>query len=155
MKEIYKPHTRITVNFKTGISLTADSDYSYRPYKFRYGHIPKEINETIYSNEIDKKKFELKNKCFSLIKGFGKDRKDRDYLEVLFTTGLQNVYYDEVQHIYIEETYDIYDVDAISIKTLENDLGFRGYSELWFDRWKELQEKHDSERLAEIFASRD
>lgn len=105
-------------------------------YKYQYGEVPENYTE----------KYDNKETVFDELKrrlGYvdGSDElktfwKKRVYLD-LFPLGKGIVYKDSLKVVEIHHIYEV--VDNPIIEYLEKDLGFKGYSELVFDREQELK----------------
>lgn len=133
MKQIYRPKVKITLNLKNGKQSIVSDDYLYWPY--RYGTLPPSQRTDIPMVRFNQ--YEL-SRFYPLIKNTGRDK--RGYFTYFdYLAGSKRYYHDEIETIIIEESFEEKNVDDIPVKTLEKDLGFRGYSELWFDRWEELK----------------
>lgn len=105
-------------------------------YVYLYGEVPE--------NKVEK--FENKNTVFSdLIKKIGYNEnfqgnktfwKKRIYI-LLFPLAREIVYKDELEAFELEHIYEV--VENPDIELLKKDLGFKGYSQLIFDREQELK----------------
>lgn len=103
---------------------------------YRYGEVPENYVEK-YDNE--ETVFEDLAKRIGYVDGFKGEKtfwKKRVYLE-LFPIGRGIVYKDALKAVEIEHIYKV--EDNPRIEWLEQDLGFKGYSELVFDREQELK----------------
>ena len=143
MKQIYRPKVKITLNLKNGKQSIVSDDYIYWPY--RYGTLPSSQRTDIPMVRFNQ--YEL-SRFYPLIKNTGRDKRG-DFTYFDYLAGSKRYYHDEIETIVIEEAFEEKDVDEVPIKTLEKDLGFRGYSELWFDRWEELKEEQELIQLTE------
>lgn len=105
-------------------------------YIYLYGEVPQNYIEK-YDNE--ETVFEDLAKRIGYVKGFNGYKtfwKKRIYLD-LFPMCRGIVYKDSLKAVEIEHVYKI--EDNPRIEWLEQDLGFKGYSELVFDREQELK----------------
>ena len=105
-------------------------------YIYLYGEVPQNYIEK-YDNE--ETVFEDLAKRIGYVKEFNGYKtfwKKRIYLD-LFPMCRGIVYKDSLKAVEIEHIYKI--VDNPRIEWLEKDLGFKGYSELVFDREQELK----------------
>ena len=103
---------------------------------YRYGEVPENYVEK-YDNE--ETVFRDLAKIIGYVDGFKGAKtfwKKRVYLE-LFPIGKGIVYKDSLKAVKIEHVYKV--EDNPRIEWLEEDLGFKGYSELVFDREQELK----------------
>ena len=133
MKAVYihKIYLHLKIN---GIWKYADSIDGR--YIYFYGEVPEDKVE----------KFQNKDTIFSeLIKrsgyiddftGYKTFWRKRLYID-LFPLASGRVYADELEEFEIEHAYEI--VENPIIEQLEKDLGFKGYSQLIFDREQELK----------------
>ena len=154
MKQIYKTHVTIEIHLKNG---TKDVTYSKQTdvyYKLKYGTLPLTNTKEILIKDFNL--YELKKYGY-LIGNTGRFTNytdDRMFTEFKFGYRYHRYYHDEIEKLVITEEYEEVDIDTISIQQLEKDLGFRGYSELLFDRFEELTEKRKNEKFAEMLAIR-
>ena len=147
LKQLYRPGVKIIIHLKNDKVKTSDSDYSYLYWPYRYGQKPCDNRHTI----VDLENFDIYKyqKYHPLIGDTKKDKRGRMYTYFFLNTGHEKIYHDDIQELVIIERFEEKDIDKVPIKTLEKDLGFRGYSELLFDRFEELKEERDRVKLAE------
>lgn len=133
MKAVYthKINVRLNINGKW---VKAEETSSH--CRYQYGEVPENYIEK-YDNE--ETVFEDLAKRIGYIDGFKGEKtfwRKRVYLE-LFPIGVGIVYKDSLKAVEIEHIYKVEDNPRID--WLESDLGFKGYSELVFDREQELK----------------
>lgn len=123
---------------KVYIHLKINGIWKYAPeaagrYIYLYGEVPENKvdkftnKDTVFSEFT---KIEGYAHVFTTHKIFGKKR---SYIPI--TNG--RIYEDELEEFEIQHIYEI--VENPTIELLEKDLGFKGYSQLVFDREQELK----------------
>ena len=150
MKQVYNTEIKIIIHLKDKSQkeiVTNENIY----WKLKYGTLPLPLYKEIPIKEFNQ--YELK-KYYPLIGETGR-LYDRTYTMFLYGYGpYKRYYHDEIEKIVIEENYIEKDIEKLSIDRLQKDLGFRGYSELLFDRFEELTEKKEREHLAKLLKIR-
>lgn len=135
MKAVYTHEIIVKLNIN-GKWIEAEKVGIYSRCRYIYGEVPQNYVEK-YDNE--KTVFEDLAKRIGYsdeFKGRKTLLKRRIYLE-LFPIGEGIVYKDSLKAVEIEHIYKV--EDNPRIEWLEKDLGFKGYSELVFDREQELK----------------
>lgn len=105
-------------------------------YKYFYGEVPENYTEKFDNEETAFYELAKKAGYIGDFKGSKTFWKKRVYLD-LFPLGNGIVYKDSLKAVEINHIYEV--VDNPIIEYLEKDLGFKGYSELVFDREQELK----------------
>ena len=104
---------------------------------YQYGEIPENYIEKYDNEETVFKDLAKRVGYTDNFEGNKTFWRKRLYLE-LFPIGNGIVYKDSLKAVKIEHIYKV--IDNPRIEWLEQDLGFKGYSELIFDREQELKE---------------
>lgn len=135
MKAVYISKTIWNINLKDGRVLTYDSDHDRGRYVYKYGDVPNDYievfnKETVWTDLLWKLRFE-KDYHGSMTR-FSK-RVYIDDWDIL----CERIYKDELSAFEIQHIFKV--VENPQIEYLEKDLGFKGYSELVFDREQELK----------------
>lgn len=105
-------------------------------YTYFYGEVPENYTEKFDNEETVFYELAKKAGYIGDFKGSKTFWKKRVYLD-LFPLGHGIVYKDSLKAVEIHHIYEV--VDNPIIEYLEKDLGFKGYSELVFDREQELK----------------
>ena len=135
MKAVYihKIITEININ---GEWETVDNKFIGGRYIYKYGEIPENYTEKFDNEETVFYDFAKRIGYTDDFKGLKTFWKKRVYLD-LFPLGNGIIYKDSLKAAEIHHIYEV--VDNPTIEYLEKDLGFKGYSELVFDREQELK----------------
>ena len=131
MKAVYTHLRTWTIRLKDKRTLSY-STYSVNGKYYHYGEIPDNHIEDFISQET------VFDDLIRTLYAYGSDRtifKKREYLNIVQFN--ERIYKDELLSFDIQHKFEI--VDNPKIDLLERDLGFRGYSELVFDREQELR----------------
>lgn len=132
IKAVYICETIVTVNLTDGV--LRKRYYGTRD-RYYYGEVPKDVTdvfddkETVFEKLIEKLGYNPEYKCERTL------FKKREYINEYGYGG--RIYKDKLVSFEISHTYTV--IDNPRIEWLENDLGFKGYSELVFDREQELK----------------
>lgn len=135
MKAVYIKKTKLKLNIN-GEWIYAKETDGIRRYIYHYGEAPENHSEKYYTEES------VFNDLISRIgyengfEGYKTFFTKRLYIN-LFPLKQGIVYKDSLKAFEVEHIYEI--VENPKIKWLEEDLGFKGYSELVFDREQELR----------------
>lgn len=105
-------------------------------YVYFYGEVPENYTEKYNNEETVFNELAKRVGYINDFKGLKTFWKKRVYLD-LFPLGKGIVYKDSLKAVEIHHIYEA--VDNPTIEYLEKDLGFKGYSELVFDREQELK----------------
>ena len=132
MKGVYTKYIELKVLLKNGREYHFSSDNMFGRSGYLYGEVPecKEIKLTLseYMNK-DNRIFHVKS---------GRTLFKRRTYEVFHSYPNDvRIYSDEIDSIVINNGYKL--IENPRIEWLEKDLGFKGYSELVFDREQELK----------------
>ena len=135
MKAVYihKIITKLNIN---GEWETVDNKFIGGRYIYKYGEIPENYTEKFDNEKTVFYDFAKRIGYTDDFKGSKTFWKKRVYLD-LFPLGKGIVYKDSLKAVEIHHIYEV--VDNPIIEYLEKDLGFKGYSELVFDREQELK----------------
>ena len=135
MKAVYihKIITKLNIN---GEWETVDDKFIGGRYLYKYGEIPENYAEKFDNEKTVFYDFAKRIGYTDDFKGLKTFWKKRVYLD-LFPLGKGIVYKDSLKAVEIHHIYEV--VDNPIIEYLEKDLGFKGYSELVFDREQELK----------------
>ena len=125
MKAVFQRHYKYIFHLKDGS--TVKSKYQFGRSMYQYREVPKD-EVVIYKTWEEALEHTLY--CYDTTL-FSK----RKYINHSNLTN--KVYEDEFDYLEIQYTYKI--IDNPDIETLQKDLGFKGYSELVFDRECELR----------------
>lgn len=131
MKVVYTHLRTWTVRLKNKRTLSY-STYSVNGKYYYYGEMPDDQIEDFISQET------VFDDLIRTLCVYGSDRtifKKREYLNIVQFN--KRIYKDELLSFDIQHKYEV--VDNPKIDLLEHDLGFKGYSELVFDRGRELR----------------
>ena len=107
---------------------------------YHYGEVPKDITDVFDDKEMVFEKLIEKLGYSSEYKGEKTLFKKREYINQYGFNG--RIYKDKLVSFEISHTYTV--IDNPRIKWLENDLGFKWYIELIFDREQELKSMMES-----------
>ena len=135
MKSVYihKIITKLNIN---GEWKNVDDKFIGGRYIYKYGEVPQNYIEKYDNEETVFGELAKKTGCIDDFRGSKTFWKKRVYLD-LFPIGKGIVYKDSLKAVEIHHIYEV--VDNPTIEYLEKDLGFKGYSELVFDREQELK----------------
>ena len=135
MKSVYihKIITKLNIN---GEWKNVDDKFIGGRYIYKYGEMPKNYTEKFDNEETVFYDFAKRIGYTDDFKGSKTFWKKRVFLD-LFPLGKGIVYKDSLKAVEIHHIYEV--VDNPTIEYLEKDLGFKGYSELVFDREQELK----------------
>lgn len=145
MKTIYRKTNHIlSIYFKDGTKISKDfADSLYNRFKYRYGNLPNDVYEEYTGTEDEVWDALLKRSRYTdEYKGNVTIFKKRRYLPEVNIDLIwinKRIYKDELLKFTIESRYKDYSNNLPSIKTLEEDLGFKDYSEFVFMREQELK----------------
>lgn len=157
MKQLYKTNITIEIHLKNGNKDTTSSNKSDAYYKLRYGTLPSSMIKEMPIKDFNL--YELNKYGHGLLIGnTGRCTNcadDRMFTEFKFGFRYCRYYHNEIEKLVIKEEYSEVNIDEVSIDQLQKDLGFRGYSELLFDRLEELAVKKERERFAELLKIRE
>lgn len=133
MKKVYIHKTIIKLNINGEWETVNNTDGRYM---YKYGEVPENYTEKFDNEETVFYELAKKTGYMDNFKGSKTFWKKRVYLD-LFPLKPGIVYKDSLKAVEIHHIYEI--VDNPIIEFLKKDLGFKGYSELVFDREQELK----------------
>lgn len=122
----------VTVNLTNGVMRKR---YCGSRPRYYYGVVPEDTTDVFDDKEIVFEKLMEKLGYVPEYKGEKTLFKKREYINEYGYDG--RIYKDKLVSFEISHTYTV--IDNPRIEWLENDLGFKGYSELIFDREQELK----------------
>lgn len=138
MKAVYTKSIEIIFYLKNGVEKKTGSDYVNGRYCYNYEEVPSDNGDIVDIYGELTEEAEKKLNHFSCIHGVYTSRfSKRKYFVVETFMDDEKVYIDEIEFVTIKEKHKI--IDNPKIEWLEKDLGFKGYSELVFDREQELK----------------
>ena len=126
MKQVFRANYKYIFHLKN--ETTVESKYQFGRNMYQYDEVPQD-KTIIYKTWEDVLKNTLYDWCDTTL--FSK----RKYLNYGNLTG--KVYEDEFDYLEVKIYYEV--IDNPNIKMLQEDLGFKGYSKLVFDREQELR----------------
>ena len=137
MKCVYKPDVKIKLFLKNGECIIAGNVGGR--YLYRYGEKPEDTFEEYTDNSWNRLlKF---SKYSNGLEEYATMFKKRIYINDYFIAE-RRIYKDELVKIVVESTYE--EIENPNIRYLQEDLGFKGYSSLVFDRECELRKLMES-----------
>ena len=131
MKAVYTKNIELIVLLKDGNEYRFNSDNTFGRSYYFYGIVPEceEIELTVSEYVEEYQLFHIKSGSTFL--------KRRMYEVFAGRPYDKKIYRDEIDRIVIKKKYRV--IENPRIEWLEKDLGFKGYSELVFDREQELK----------------
>lgn len=140
MKAVYKKKTKIEIVLNDDTKITTNTDFLCGRYVYNYGNVPEDENISyIVYGKFNEEMQELCCQYCSLLEYCITGRLNKKHLIRIRTSysNWRKVQIKDVKFVNVLKKYEI--VDNPKIKWLEEDLGFKGYSELVFDREQELK----------------
>lgn len=135
LKAVYIKKKELNLNIN-GEWIYAKETEGIRRYIYHYGEVPENYVEKYYNEETVFRDLANKVGYQDDFEGY-KTLFDKKLRLDLFPLKQGIVYKDALKAFEVEHIYEI--VENPEIKWLEEDLGFKGYSELVFDREQELK----------------
>ena len=140
MKAVYKKKTEIEIVLNNDTKITTNTDFLCGRYAYNYDNVPEDenISYSIYG-KFNGDMQELCCKYCSLLEYYTAGILNKKHLIRMRTSysNWRKVQIEDVKFVNVLKKYEI--VDNPKIKWLEEDLGFKGYSELVFNREQELK----------------
>lgn len=140
MKSVYIIKTEIETILKDGSKIVSKSDFVNGRYTYKYGDVPdKEVFSYSIDGKFNEDAKELFDRYYRVLEYFKMGLfSKREYIKVRTScTRWEALDIKDIEFINVTRFCEV--VENPKIKWLEDDLGFKGYSELVFDREQELK----------------
>lgn len=138
MKAVYTKAIEMTFYMRDGTEATTGSDYCSGRSYYIYDEVPDntEVTYDVYGVLREDTKRAIGR--FPFVDNIRKSKfSNKSYLNIKQWYGWQKLCINDIDFIVLREIYTVH--DNPKIEWLEKDLGFKGYSELVFDREQELK----------------